>query len=820
MTRLAVGCFVGFACLSTAFAEDLNPEKVREAIRWGAETLKGHQNKRDGSWPYYVSGGDPTALCTLALLTSGEVKASDPAIQKALNYLRNKKALSNTYEVALEIMAFCAADPQWDDRTRPNPDLAQIHKRAAWLVKLQNKTGDHSGMWSYPSRGSGDNSNSQFALLGLYEADRTLKRHGQKSPVPEEVWKLALDRWLAEQNTDGSWGYIKKGQGSGYGSMTCAGIASIIIAAGRLNRGAATHEGGQVKCCGNPADDPAAIAVRDGLAWLGKNFKVESHPGAPRRGNGYHFYYMYALERVGRLTAQRFIGERDKPHDWYREGAKFLVNAQNKFRGWTGEGHGEDREDIATSYALLFLSKGNQPTLWAKLKYGQDQDWNNHPLDTTSMTQFVEQEWKRDLLSWHVIEASRATADDYMQAPVLYFNGRKGMEFLKDDEQRARIAKELREYINRGGFIYAEACCDDSGEFHDDFQKLMGNVFEPDFKLDLLPEGHEIWYFEKPLQTTLPYRGWLWEVRKGCRTVVVYCVNPKISGAAAPANPDLAAPSCYWELKAGAGRETDKFPDVVQKNIDAAFGLGINILAYATGRKLKNKLEIPEKVGAAQNMTLDRVILDIRQLRHDGGWNAAPGALVKLQRELNSYAGIQVPTDRREIDVLDPSLFDHHLLFMHGRNGFSFTEKQREQLRKYVENGGMIFGDAVCASQAFADSFRKEMQEIFRSRTMGSIPEDHKLWTTAFGGFDLKQKVTLRLPPRNKQEGRPLKAEELTTSPQLEGITFDNGRYGVIFSKYDLSCALEGHENFTCPGYTRDDAAKIGMNVVLYSLHE
>ena len=35
-------------------------------------------------------------------------------------------------------------------------------------------------------------------------------------------------------------------------------------------------------------------------------------------------YYLYGLERVGRLTAQRFIGE----HDWYREGADHLVNEE------------------------------------------------------------------------------------------------------------------------------------------------------------------------------------------------------------------------------------------------------------------------------------------------------------------------------------------------------------------------------------------------------------------------------------------------------------------------------------------------------------
>ena len=45
-------------------------------------------------------------------------------------------------------------------------------------------------------------------------------------------------------------------------------------------------------------------------------------------------------------------------------------------------------------------------------------------------------------------------------------------------------------------------------------------------------------------------------------------------------------------------------------------------------------------------------------------------------------------------------------------------------------------------------------------------------------------------------------------------------RYAVIFSPYDISCALENRESLECEGYTRKDAARIGLNVLLYSLHQ
>ncbi len=56
-------------------------------------------------------------------------------------------------------------------------------------------------------------------------------------------------------------------------------------------------------------------------------------------------------------------------------------------------------------------------------------------------------------------------------------------------------------------------------------------------------------------------------------------------------------------------------------------------------------------------------------------------------------------------------------------------------------------------------------------------------------------------------------------APELEGIKIDD-RYGVIFSKYDLKLALEKQDSVQCQGYVRDDAARIGLNVILYALQQ
>jgi len=42
----------------------------------------------------------------------------------------------------------------------------------------------------------------------------------------------------------------------------------------------------------------------------------------------------------------------------------------------------------------------------------------------------------------------------------------------------------------------------------------------------------------------------------------------------------------------------------------------------------------------------------------------------------------------------------------------------------------------------------------------------------------------------------------------------------VIFSPYDLSCALEKQNSMECVGYSREDAEKIALNILLYSLNQ
>ncbi len=752
------------------FDGPVTAEQVRAAIEGGKKFLLAEQQPR-GNWDAFGQyPGGSTALCTLALLNAG-VEPSHPQIQKALAWLRKLES-RKTYSVALQTMAFSVATPR--------QDAVRIQENVRWLEKQQITRGDRSGAWSYPGPG-GDNSNSQFAVLALHEAQRV------GAQVDPATWRRAAEYWHRCQLPNGSWNYQPGRPGSG--SMTCAGIAATVICRGKVMPADARVQDGQVRCCLPQENDDS---LQRALAWLGRAFSVRRNPGTRGLSQVWHYYYLYGVERVGRLTARRFLGE----HDWYREGAELLVRQQDVFtHSWTGSGHAENQPQITTSLALLFLAKGRRPLLLSKLKHGPGGDWNRHREDVAHLTAHAERLWGLDL-TWQITDPSNASVEDLLQSPVLFLSGSQAPELMGQ-------AEKIRGYLDRGGFLFAEACCTESSRFEQAFRQLVDRMFpETEYQLRRVGPEHPLWRVEQSVSPDSPYAGRLWSVEYGCRTCVVF------------SEADL---SCFWELS--TGRSGRGLPDMVAQRTRDAMAIGVNVLAYATGREPKGKEASFGSAGSEIDLDAlgPRGVIQIAKLQHGGGCNDAPGALVNLLRAAaGSELKLRIRTSEVPLYLSDKNLFHYHLAFMHGRHDFRWTPLERKRLRQYLENGGTLFADSICSSRPFATAFRRELKSALPDASLVPIPATHPLFTEASGGYDIRQ-VELRTPVQ-QQPGTPLRSRVQKVAPELEGIELD-GRLAVIFSPYDISCALEQHEALQCRGYTQKDAARIGLNVLMYSLN-
>ncbi len=336
-------------------------QKVQAAIARGRSFLAGAQNP-DGSFVFRNSEAGPlvfapgarpqetgnspryaigaTSLAVLALLNAGE-KPDAPVITKGLDFLRQAPTTAtyfSTYETSLEIAALVAAKTGDRDRGR-------ITALAQSLEKDQLRRGSLAGLWNYGVRdkaGAGDNSNTQFALYGLYAAARA------GIPVRRETWDRSSDHFVELQNTDGGWGYQNHNPSTG--SMTCGAIASLalcdqMLVASRPPDGQITPGDGDEKKVRRE------IALKRGIGWMSRYFRIDTNPG---QGGTWTLYYLFEMSRAGRLSGHAIFGR----HDWYHEGASYLIDGQSLHDGsWqTSWGVPESDKIVATSFALLFLS--------------------------------------------------------------------------------------------------------------------------------------------------------------------------------------------------------------------------------------------------------------------------------------------------------------------------------------------------------------------------------------------------------------------------------------------------------------------------------
>jgi hypothetical protein len=186
-----------------------------------------------------------------------------------------------------------------------------------------------------------DNSNTQFAILGLWAA----RRHG----IPMTLTLAKLDeRFRTTQTNQGTWDYhvSPKGFGGNPGtpSMTCVGLLGLGIAHGVF------HEATSLKEKKAQSDkffyDPA---IQKGLAALGQAI------GPGTNGPRLNLYFLWSLERVCVMYHLPTL----KNIDWHGWGSQLLLARQTNHGSWNQNGFPGSSETLDTAMALLFLGRIN-----------------------------------------------------------------------------------------------------------------------------------------------------------------------------------------------------------------------------------------------------------------------------------------------------------------------------------------------------------------------------------------------------------------------------------------------------------------------------
>jgi hypothetical protein len=767
-------------------------DRVQKAIAGGVRYLRGMQ-RANGSWevtgsPENYEGGS-SALTLIALLNAG-VPKSDPAIAAALRYVRAIDS-PKVYVRALQTVALAEAGFAQDRQL--------LQQNVQWLLDARAfKSGKLIG-WSYEKRataGFTDNSNTQYAMLGLWAGRQA------GIAIARDVWEGIREYYARTQDEAGAWMYSPEWGPQGHDrpslTMTTAGLCGLLIAGMELNSGREQLQpDGTATNCGSYVEGNSAAKA---LHWLGRHITVSPEQAV--------FYNLYGIERAGRLSGLRFFGE----HDWYREGSDHITRLQHPDGSWhldQARNSWDRWPVVSTSFALLFLSKGRTPVLVSKLVHGEwnpalrggprseaDMDWNNDRNDLRNLVPFVSKELYKDLpLAWQTFDLMRAASahpgpagalsDDQeaevtaelLQSPIAYITGHRSPR-LRFTAVEKRL---LQRYIENGGFILAEACCG-SPAFDKGIKELVDELW-PGYELTPLEGTHPVWTSFFTIAPGDPYQ--LMGLSMGCKTVLIY--SPQ----------DL---SCQWESnRADTGRG------------QLAFRLGANVVAYATGREPPRPRLTQVAVASHHQDSLQqrRGYFQVGQVYHGGDWHPAPRAMPNLMDYVNKVYGLDVVLKTDKVLIGDRSVVDAKFLYMHGRGEFRFQPEQLEHLRFNLDNGGLLLADACCGKEAFDKSFRKFVAELLPGKKLERVPLDDDLFSAGLSGRALTN-ANIRL--RTRVNG-PLQSAD----PWLEGVKV-NGRWAVLYSKYDIGCALERHQSSDCLGYDPDSALKIAAAAVLYNL--
>jgi hypothetical protein len=158
-----------------------------------------------------------------------------------------------------------------------------------------------------------------------------------------------------------------------------------------------------------------------------------------------------------------------------------------------------------------------------------------------------------------------------------------------------------------------------------------------------------------------------------------------------------------------------------------------------------------------------------------------------------------ISTSRRfhAVKLSSEELYSFPLVIMTGEGEFTLPDQERDNLRRFVERGGMLLASAGCSSTEWDRSFRREMAAVFPDTPLGALGMDHPVFHTV---YEITQLTT--------KHGQP---------KPLEGVTI-GGRLGVIYSQDGLNDTAHTQGCCCCGGNEILNSIQVNVNILAYAL--
>jgi hypothetical protein len=368
------------------------------------------------------------------------------------------------------------------------------------------------------------------------------------------------------------------------------------------------------------------------------------------------------------------------------------------------------------------------------------------------------------------------------RTPIIYFCAYYPLNL--DDEQRTA----LRSYALAGGTILIN-CCGQRESF-ESAKAEIESMF-PHHPLRQLPPDHPMYHAYYTIETI---------------TYPLPSDNPLDTGAAETGVPRLravtlgtrAAVIVSFEDMACGWNEWNN-PAVHRVDSKDSTRLGLNIVTYVTAEQRLAKF-LSHTTEVAGPTMRPRQQLEFVQIIHDGNWDPNPSAVPLFLKELASNTSIAVRFEHRELQLKDPALFMHPLLYMTGSWDPQLSRDEMALLHRYLTSGGTLISDSASGRIEYDEAFRKVCAQLFPEHPLEPLSADHPL----FNCFHQITQASLN------HEANPI-------VPHIEAVIVD-GRPVILYSPLGLSDGWAHLHSAYARCYTTGDALKLGANMVVFAM--
>jgi hypothetical protein len=165
--------------------------------------------------------------------------------------------------------------------------------------------------------------------------------------------------------------------------------------------------------------------------------------------------------------------------------------------------------------------------------------------------------------------------------------------------------------------------------------------------------------------------------------------------------------------------------------------------------------------------------------------------------EVSSQTNLKVNKKFCPVRLDAEAVFDYPFCVMSGHENFSLTSKEREQLRKFLMQGGFLLASPGCSDGRWDRSFREEIKVCFPEYPLEKIPMSHPIFSVVNPISRLVEK-----------HGNPV---------SLEGLEI-NGRLVLVYSKDGLNDVEHASGCCCCGGNEVQDPARVNVNIFTYAV--